>query len=264
MLIWFLISSKGNMDPEVWDNWFYRAQHLTWSSQEIAERGSAWKMGFGLNLVWGSQDQSVWGCLLWAVCSSASGAGSVKCPERELLATRLSFQHTTLLSSNLHGMIAGAIFPLVLTFWRDVRNLPRPETGGLQNNTESSSGTVHGTLLPASRRFWDSRAAFACWAACTLGQQGLSVGGIVLSFCQQLEGWFYIVGGILKFRKIHVLLTLSSSATARNVSNCISQQHTTPHGWLAGCTSQKRKDEVSVGYLSLVPSLTTGDMCPRM
>lgn len=33
---------------------------------------------------------------------------------------------------------------------------------------------------------------------------------------------------------------------------------------MVGCTSQKRKDEVNVGYLSLVPSLTTGDMCPRM
>lgn len=132
-------------------------------------------------------------------------------------------------------MITGAIFLLVLSFWWDVSNLLCPETGGLENKTERSSGTVHGTLLPASRRFWDSKAAFACWTACTLRQQAQSVGGIVALILSAARGLFYIIDGILKFRKIHVLLTLSSSATARNVSNCTELYLTSAHNslWLA-------------------------------
>lgn len=78
------------------------------------------------------------------------------------------------------GWLLMLFFLLFLWLWWDVSNLLCPETVGLENKTESSSETIHGALFPASRRFWDSEAAFACCAACKLRQQGQSIGGIVL------------------------------------------------------------------------------------
>lgn len=49
----------------------------------------------------------------------------------------------------------------------------------MENKTESSE-TAHEALLPVSRRFWDSQAAFARCAVCRLRQLGNGIGGIIV------------------------------------------------------------------------------------
>lgn len=189
MLICLIITRKDNRDTEVWDTWFCRAQHLTWSTRRQQRENLSGK--WALNLTYRG--------VRIRVCGAVSSEQCVPQPRAQAQLTvqkGSSWPPVHLSSTQLFWLQTSTGWLLALFFfwfchsdemsvpccvqrqelWRTKLNAVQGLSMGLSSLPPGDSGTHRQHLHVELPAHFSSRLRV------------LAV--LLLSFCQQLEGYF--------------------------------------------------------------------------